>query len=262
MSGYSVVVLICSMGLSHSDCQPKTALDVVRGPKVENVVMCSLYAQAMMARSDLVQGDHYMKVVCTPSENAEQWLAELQLAKPDVNPTLRPSSIEDRTYFTYSAGAERIPESTAPNTRNKSHIIVAHVNQPGDGVLVAAGGSAGGYALFVKDGRPIYEYNWFGRNRYRIASSEPLPPGESTIRVEFKYDGGGSPTKVGHVTMFLNDVKVADGRLDKTMLGRFSVDETFDIGADTGSPVSDQYASPFQFAGAINRVEVELGAEE
>ena len=56
MSGYSIVILICSTLLSHSDCQPNTALDVVRGPETDNVVMCSMNAQMMMARTDLVRG--------------------------------------------------------------------------------------------------------------------------------------------------------------------------------------------------------------
>jgi hypothetical protein len=77
MSGYSIIILICSTALSHSDCQPNTALDVVRGPQVDNVVMCSLNAQTMIARTDLVRGDaQYMKVICAPSESAAQWEAE------------------------------------------------------------------------------------------------------------------------------------------------------------------------------------------
>jgi hypothetical protein len=56
MSSYSVVILICSIGLPHADCRPETALDVVRGPEVDNPVMCALSAQTMMARTDLVQG--------------------------------------------------------------------------------------------------------------------------------------------------------------------------------------------------------------
>ncbi len=173
------------------------------------------------------------------------------------DPSLRPSLIEGRTHFTYFSGAERIPESSSPNIKNKSHIITATIDHPGDGVLVAAGGTVGGYALFVKDGKPVYEYNWFGQQRYRVTSSEPLPTGKSTVRVEFKYDGGGV-SKGGTVAMFLNDRKVADGRVEKTIFARFSADETFDTGLDTGSPVSDQYASPFKFTGAINRIEVDI----
>ena len=107
-----------------------------------------------------------------------------------IDPSLRPSLIEGQTHFTYFQGAYRIPESSSANIKNKSHVITAYVDQPGDGVLVAAGGTVGGYTLFVKDGKPTYEYNWFGMSRYRVTSSEKLPAGKSTVRVEFKYDGG------------------------------------------------------------------------
>ena len=71
------------------------------------------------------------------------------------------------------------------------------------------------------------------------------------IRVEFKYDGGGL-SKGGNVAMFLNEKKVADGRVEKTIFGRLSADETFDTGLDTGSPVSDLYASPFKFTARLS----------
>ena len=83
MSGYSILILICSTALSHSDCEAKTAVDVVRGPTVNNEIMCALNAQTMIARTDLVQGDgsEYMKVVCTPSRKADQWVAEVEARK-------------------------------------------------------------------------------------------------------------------------------------------------------------------------------------
>jgi hypothetical protein len=80
---YSILVLICATTLSHADCQPKTAVDVVRGPTVDNPMMCAMNAQTMIARTDLVQSDggEYMKIVCTRSKNAEQWVAEIQSRK-------------------------------------------------------------------------------------------------------------------------------------------------------------------------------------
>jgi arylsulfatase len=41
-------------------------------------------------------------------------------------------------------------------------------------------------------------------------------------------------------------------------LGRYSADETFDIGMDTGSPVSADYASPNPFTGTLKKVEIHL----
>ena len=174
-----------------------------------------------------------------------------------ADPSLRPSLIAGRTHFTYFQGACRIPENSAANIKNKSHVITAYLDKPGDGVLVAAGGTVGGYTLFVKDGKPTYEYNWFGMARYRVASSENLPEGKSTVRVEFKYDGGGL-AKGGKVTLFVNDKKVGEGRVDKTIFGRFSADETFDTGLDAGSPVSDLYQSPFKFTGTLNKIDINI----
>src|SRR5262249_42829604 len=110
-----------------------------------------------------------------------------------ADPSLRPSLIEGKTSFTYYAGATRIPESSSANVKNRSHTIVATIEMPkqgGDGVLVAAGGLVGGYAFYVKGRRPVYEYNWFSQARYKVTSSQPLPEGPATIRVDFVSDGG------------------------------------------------------------------------
>jgi hypothetical protein len=83
---YSILILVCSTVLSHSDCLAKTAIDVVRGPRVDNPMMCALNAQTMIARTDLVQNDgsQYIKVVCTPSKSADQWMAEIEARKAAV----------------------------------------------------------------------------------------------------------------------------------------------------------------------------------
>ena len=54
------------------------------------------------------------------------------------------------------------------------------------------------------------------------------------------------------MTLFVNDKQVAQGRVQKTVPARFSADEAFDIGLDTGSPVSAAYESPFKFSGNFN----------
>ena len=105
---------------------------------------------------------------------------------------------------------------------------------------------------------PTYEYNWFGQNRYRATSSEPLPlQQDHDPASEFKYDGGG-PAKGGNVTMLPERQEGRGGTSGRDDIWSLSpADETFDIGLDTGSPVRELlYASPFKFAGAINRVEV------
>src|SRR5215831_17460087 len=174
------------------------------------------------------------------------------------DPSLRPSLIAGRTDFTYYPGAVRIPEPSAADTKNVSHTITATIDVPkqgADGVLVAEGGAGGGFVLYVKDGRPVYEYNFVAHERYKVAASERLAPGPAVIRVDFTSDGGVA--KGGTVALYVNDKKVGEGRVDKTVPARFG-NETFDVGMDEGSPVSEAYRSPFAYSGTIKTVTVHL----
>jgi arylsulfatase len=101
-----------------------------------------------------------------------------------------------------------------------------------------------------------HEYNFAAHERYRIAGSEALPPGPAVIRVDFKYDGGGIG-KGGVVTLFVNDRKVGEGRIDKTVPSRFGA-ESFDVGMDNGSPVSENYQPPFAYRGTIKKVQIRI----
>jgi hypothetical protein len=174
------------------------------------------------------------------------------------DPRLRPSLIAGRTAFTYYPGATRIPEPSAANTKNASHTITATIEVPeggADGVLMAEGGAAGGYTLYIKDGKPVYEYNYFAHERYKVASSESLSPGPAVIRVDFKCDGGIG--KGGTLAPFINDKKVGEGRIEKTCPSRFGA-ESFDVGMDNGSPVSEAYEPPFAYGGIIKKVTINI----
>ena len=182
-----------------------------------------------------------------------------RLAERLLDPSARPSLIEGRTHYTYYPGCVRIPYSSAAQIPNRSFTITAYVEVPregANGVLVAEGGVTGGYALYIKDGRPVYEQNYIGEVYYKATGSEAVAPGPNVIRMEFQYDGGGIG-KGGTATLFVNDKKAGDARIENTPPGRFTADETFDIGEDTGSPVSAAYASPNRFAGTLKKVEID-----
>ena len=100
----------------------------------------------------------------------------------------------------------------------------------------------------LRDGRPVLGYT--------ITSAGPLPGGPCTIRFDFAYDGGGAG-KGGTETLSVNDTPVAEGRIDKTVPVVFSTDDTFDVGADWGTPVSPTYPPPFEFTGTLKQVTIE-----
>ena len=69
-------------------------------------------------------------------------------------------------------------------------LVTIDVPQSGaDGVLVAEGGAAGGFTLYVKEGKPIYEYNYMAHARYKVASSETLAPGPDALIVAQRNAG-------------------------------------------------------------------------
>jgi hypothetical protein len=111
----------------------------------------------------------------------------------------------------------------------------------------------------MKDGKVAYEYNWFGRDRYTVSSPEALPAGKATIRYEFAYEGGEKPGGGGTGTIFINDKKVAEGKIDKTVPFIFSADETADVGSDHHTNVSDEYPQRGnEFTGKIASVTIDL----
>jgi N-sulphoglucosamine sulphohydrolase, C-terminal len=178
----------------------------------------------------------------------------LAIAKPTP-------SDPSRTHFVFYPGATRLAETAAPNTKNKSHAISADIEVPEDGaegVIVAEGGSSAGFALFMRDGKLVYHFNWFDEERTEVESNSPVPAGKATVRMEFAYEGGADePGGGGTATLFINGEEVGSGKIEKTVAGRFGID-TFGVGEDTGSPVVNTYKPPFPFTGTIEKVEIDL----
>ncbi len=180
---------------------------------------------------------------------------------PRMDVSIRPSLTRGRTEFIYYGPLARIPEGAAPDVKNKSFRITADVVLPKggeQGVVLTQGGLSAGYALMFKDGKPVFHYNLANVGHYNIAAKDALPPGKHTVVFDFKYDGGGIG-KGGTGTITVDGRQIAQGRIANTMPVRFSLDETFDVGEDTSTPVSEDYDVPFKFTGQIEKVVVNLG---
>jgi arylsulfatase len=178
---------------------------------------------------------------------------------------IRPSLTRGRSTFTYHAGTIRVPEGAAPDTKNKDFTVTAEVELPeggADGVLITQGGRFGGWGLLILDGKPEFDYAFSNQkqHKYRVASNEKLAPGKHTIKFESKYAGPGMG-KSATGTLSVDGKQVAQGKVDRTIPLRFSLDETMDVGEDTGTPVVEDYVNkmPFQFTGDLKKVVIELG---
>jgi arylsulfatase len=185
-----------------------------------------------------------------------------------VDPAIRPSLTKGRTEFTYYQGQIRIPEGSSPDVKNRSYTMTADVEIPpgrAEGVLGTLGGRFGGWALLLTGGKPefVFAYSNQPQDKYRIASTQALPPGRHIIEFDFQYDGGGIG-KGGTGTLRVDGKQVAQGRIERTIRARFSLDETMDFGEDTGTPVVEDYAAkmPFPFTGTLNQFVIRLGEKQ
>jgi len=174
----------------------------------------------------------------------------------------RPDLMAGRNSINLAEGMTGMLEGVFINVKNHSKTITAEVEVPAgraNGTVLAQGGRFGGWSLYVKDGVPGYDYNFLGLQRSSIAATKPLAPGKNSIRFEFAYDGGG-PGKGGMGTLFVNNEKVAEGRIEHTQAGMFSADETADVGIDLGTPVVEAIGAEAKsrFTGRIPKVTVEV----
>jgi arylsulfatase len=153
-----------------------------------------------------------------------------------ADPAIRPSLTRGRTEFTYYPGMIRIPEGSAPDFKNKSWTIAAEVVIPDNGasgVLATIGGRFGGWGLLMQDSKPLFAYALSNQpqHKFRIGSDQAIPAGNHVVRFNFKYDGGGIG-KGATGTLFVDGQQVAQGPIPQTVMVRFSLDETFDVGED------------------------------
>lgn len=172
----------------------------------------------------------------------------------------RPNLTEGRKEFTYYEGMTRIPEGSAPDLKNKSFGISAELEIPegkAQGLIMTQGGRFSGVGLYLLDGKPVFHYNLCGVERYTVASKEALTPGKHVVTLDFNYDGGGVG-KGGTATLTVDGKEVAKEKIPKTIGFRMSLDETLDIGEDTGTPISEDYKVPFKFTGEIKKVTISL----
>jgi arylsulfatase len=174
----------------------------------------------------------------------------------------RPSVVRGSTQVLFP-GMRRVQENTVINVKNKSHSVTAELEVPASdakGVIVAQGGAQGGWSFYVHEGALRYHYNLLGVKRATVTATTPVPAGTHQARMEFNYDGGGLG-KGAAVVLFVDGEKVGEGRVERTHLFAFGLDETTEVGCDLGEPVSTDYGQRGNaFNGKVKWVQIDIDA--
>jgi arylsulfatase len=184
--------------------------------------------------------------------------------------TPKPSLTAGRNTFVYAGKVTGIPPGDAPNLLDASYTITADVEVPRDaqGMINTNGGRFGGYGFYLLRGKPVFVWNLFNFKRVRWEGPK-LSPGKHTLEFEFKYEGLGIETlafnNVSGIGQAGTGVLRVDGKIVSTQKMEHVVplilqwDETFDVGADTGTPVDDRdYQVPFEFTGKLAKLTLSI----
>ena len=159
-------------------------------------------------------------------------------------------------------GMTRLSEHAIVSIKNKSHAVTAEIEVPeggAQGVVIAQGGSIGGWALYMVGGRLRYCYNLLGVQRFYVGSEQEIPAGVHQVRMEFAYAGPGLG-KGGTAALFVDGEQVGAGAVGATAAMIFSADDTCDVGKEGGALVAEDYPVPNDFTGAVRWVEIDVGA--
>ena len=187
----------------------------------------------------------------------------------------KPSATAGKTEFTYTGVNAGIPFSSAPSILDKDYTITAEITVPkggAEGMIVTLGGRFGGYGMFLQKGKPVFAYNLLDMERFRWEGGvggrvgadlfgRALAPGKHTLVFDFKYDGPG-PGKGGTGVFTVDGKEMAKKTIAHTVPLMMTIDETFDVGLDTGTGVDDSYKLPFKFTGTIDKLTFKLGPSQ
>ena len=104
----------------------------------------------------------------------------------------------------------------------------------------------------------VFCYNLVGMEYTYIRSSKSLTPGKHSIRYEFRKTGKELLGAGGQGRLYIDNEPAGEGDIPRTVAYDYSLDETFDIGCDKGSPVTDEYKPLAAFTGTLIKVEFDL----
>jgi arylsulfatase len=120
-----------------------------------------------------------------------------------------------RDRYEYLGQVGPLAEALAPNLKNRSFVIAAEIVPASDrlptGVIVAHGSHAGGYVLFLHDGRLHFTYNYVATQITTITAEVTLPSEPLTVKAVFTRTGAG-----GDLELFYGDVPVGRGEIPTT----------------------------------------------
>ena len=182
----------------------------------------------------------------------------------------RPTIAVARTSYTYYPDTQPVSASAGANVMNRPHSITADVEIPeegAEGVIFSHGGSDGGYSLYMKDGKLHYVHNYVASEYFHVESVEDGAGRQTPVALRVRgHRPAGNPRWQRVRPVAPNSILMAElvGQADfpYTTPMMFGVaGGALECGMDSGSPITPEYAPPFEFTGTIDSVTVDVSGE-
>ena len=181
----------------------------------------------------------------------------------DEKPQLAPP----RDLYVYYPRTSVVSNKIAPRILNRPHSITATVDivNGAEGVLVAQGSPSGGYALYVKDHKLHYAYNFLGVQHFHVATDVTIGDGKHELRVELEPTG---PADIAHgkgtparAQLYIDGKLAGQGDLPVTIPIDIGITDGLSCGRDEGSAITTDYQAPFAFTGQLEKIVVDVSGE-
>jgi arylsulfatase len=176
-----------------------------------------------------------------------------------ADPKLHPSHIRGKTQFVYRARHRPARRALAPNTKNVHHTLAAEVEIPEAAPRACSSAAAASPAASRSSSRTA-SFTGSTTTTTRCTTAcrrRDDSAGHHVLSAEVKVDKEG---KFGTAErdLRLGRRRSARAASSKQVAGYFTVNETFDVGCDTVSPVSDCTSRRSRFTGTMIKVMVDV----
>ena len=179
----------------------------------------------------------------------------------------RPLLAAPRDRYVYYPDTQSVPNFAAPKVLNRPHSITADVEIPesgAEGVLLCQGSAAGGFTLFMQNGKLVFVHNYVARDYFKVESEGPVPAGKHQLRFEFEPTGAPDMANgkgaAARLQLYIDDELVGESDAPHTTPMMFNPG-ALACGLNPGSPIALDYGSPFAFTGTIHTVTVDVSGE-
>lgn len=159
----------------------------------------------------------------------------------------------NRSRYVYRPPIDFIPGESAPDVGNRTFMITADIERPSatsEGCILSFGDIKSGFALYILGDKLVCDYNLFG-SHYKAISSKAVPAGRCRVGMDLVRKGAE-----GHITVKINGEPCGSAVVPQLLrrLWRGGMN----LGRNDGTPVSNDYAPPFEFQGRLHLLTLDV----